>query len=71
MAATEMAKDPREVKRGQYVPKSTKVLFHTGMVPPDSTEALRFTAPKKTGEYPYICTFPGHWVIMRGVMVVK
>ncbi|MFM2141993.1 MAG: hypothetical protein RLZZ476_537, partial [Verrucomicrobiota bacterium] len=21
--------------------------------------------------YPYVCTFPGHWVIMRGVMKVR
>jgi len=41
------------------------------MLKPDSAESLRFTAPKKPGEYPYLCTFPGHWVIMRGVMVVK
>jgi len=31
---------------------------------------LRFTAPDKPGEYPYICTFPGHWRIMQGVMKV-
>jgi azurin len=41
------------------------------MVAPLSATALRFTAPKKPGDYPYICTFPGHWIIMKGVMVVK
>ncbi len=71
LAANEMAKDPAAVKQGQFLPKSSKVLFHTSMLKPESAESLRFTAPKKPGEYPYLCTFPGHWVIMRGVMVVK
>ncbi len=31
---------------------------------------LRFTAPTEPGEYPFICTFPGHWRIMQGVMKV-
>ena len=34
-------------------------------------ESLRFMAPTEPGEYPYICSFPGHWAIMKGVMVVK
>ena len=34
------------------------------------TERLSFTAPKEPGEYPFVCTFPGHWVRMYGVMLV-
>ncbi len=30
-----------------------------------------FTAPKEPGEYPYVCTFPGHWRLMKGVMTVE
>ena len=47
------------------------MLHSTRMVAPLSATALRFTAPKEPGHYPYICTFPGHWIIMKGVMVVK
>ena len=71
LAATLMATDPEKAKSGQYIPKSDKVLFHTRMVPPISGASLRFMAPTDPGEYPYICTFPGHWTIMKGVMVVK
>ena len=70
-AANEMAKDPKEAQRGQYVPKSKKVLHATRMVAPLSAESLRFVAPKEPGEYPYLCTFPGHWIIMKGTMVVN
>jgi len=71
LAATRMAADPVQAKSGQYIPKTDNVLFHTKMVPPIAGETLRFMAPKAPGNYPYICTFPGHWTIMKGVMVVK
>jgi len=54
----------------QYVPNTDKVLFATNMVPAEQQEALTFTAPDKPGEYPFVCTFPRHWMRMYGVMVV-
>ncbi|MBI1371932.1 MAG: hypothetical protein GC159_04115 [Phycisphaera sp.] len=70
MAATEMARDPESAKLG-YIPKSDKILHHIRMLEQNEIEVLRFKAPEKPGVYPYICTFPGHWLIMRGEMVVK
>ena len=54
----------------QYIPDSPKVLHATGMVNPEQQERLTFTAPMQPGEYPYVCTFPRHWMRMYGVMVV-
>jgi azurin len=54
----------------QYVPNIPQVLFHTRLVNPRETVTLRFTAPSETGDYPYVCTFPGHWSIMNGIMKV-
>lgn len=57
--------------RGQpYVPDSEKVLFATRMVNSRESETLTFVAPKIVGEYPYLCTYPGHWVSMKGVLHV-
>ena len=70
LAGNEMAKDPEGMKK-DYIPVTDKILHHTKLLNPNSTETLRFTAPTKPGDYPYVCTFPGHWVIMRGVMRVK
>jgi putative heme-binding domain-containing protein len=53
-----------------YVPQSDKVLFATGMVGSNQQERLTFTAPSQPGEYPFVCTFPRHWMRMYGVMVV-
>ena len=25
-------------------------------------------APAEPGEYPFVCSFPGHWATMRGVL---
>ena len=46
------------------------VLWATGLVQPGEAETLRFTAPSEPGDYPYVCTFPGHWIRMNGVMHV-
>src|SRR5437763_1661130 len=54
----------------EFVPNSPKVLQATKLVQPDESATLNFTAPAKPGEYPFVCTFPGHWVRMFGVMLV-
>jgi putative heme-binding domain-containing protein len=54
----------------QYVPDVEQVLHATDLVPAGQYEILTFTAPAEPGEYPYVCTFPGHWMRMNGVMVV-
>ena len=70
MAANEMAKSPEGAKK-QYIPDDKRVLHATKLLKVGTTETLRFIAPKKPGDYPYVCTFPGHWTIMKGVMTVK
>lgn len=53
-----------------YIPDSDKVLFAIDMVQASQQRKLTFTAPKVPGEYPYVCTFPRHWMRMYGVMIV-
>ena len=40
------------------------------MLDPQQTATLEFVAPRQVGDYPYVCTFPGHWRIMQGTMKV-
>jgi azurin len=54
-----------------YVPSIPQVIAATPLVNPDGTYRLRFTAPAQPGTYPYVCTFPGHWRVMNGVMKVE
>ena len=53
-----------------YVPQTDEVLFATDMVQGGSSERLTFNAPTKPGEYPFVCTFPRHWMRMYGTMLV-
>jgi azurin len=53
-----------------YVPDTPLVLYASRLLNGGETERLNFTAPAKPGEYVYLCTFPGHWVRMYGVMLV-
>lgn len=73
MAANLMAGDPEAAKEGQFIPKNlaSKIIIHTKMLAPETAETLRFRAPEKPGTYPFMCTFPGHWIIMKGEMIVK
>jgi azurin len=67
--AMQMAAAPDGMAKG-FIPDSPDVLFHTKLLQPNSAEVLEFTAPA-AGEYPYVCTFPGHGAIMNGVMKVE
>ena len=55
------------------LPDSLKgdVIASTKLLGPGEEEVLSFTAPKETGAYEYVCTFPGHFAMMRGTMTVK
>lgn len=68
-AADEMLSDPKAAEK-QYVPKIPDVLFSTKLVNTGETVTLEFTVPNEPGDYPYACTFPGHWRGMNGIMRV-
>ena len=54
-----------------FVPTDNPNVLHaTNLAQPEESQTLIFTAPEKPGEYPYVCTYPGHWVKMYGVMLV-
>jgi azurin/glucose/arabinose dehydrogenase len=57
-------------ERLNYIPKSSDVLFHTRILHPKESDAIYFIAPANPGDYTYICTFPGHYMVMRGVLKV-
>jgi azurin len=53
-----------------YVPDSPDVLYHTALLQPGTSEAIFFTAPEQPGDYEFLCTFPGHYQLMRGILRV-
>ncbi|RYD32227.1 MAG: heme-binding domain-containing protein, partial [Verrucomicrobiaceae bacterium] len=57
--------DPAGAAR-HYVPDVPEVLAWTDMTLPGGSFTIHFNAPADKGSYPCICTFPGHWMIMKG-----
>jgi azurin/sugar phosphate isomerase/epimerase len=62
--------DPQGMAK-HYVPDSDDVIAYTDMTNPKGEFLIHLTAPKEKGDYPYLCTFPGHWMVMNGVMKVE
>ena len=54
-----------------FVPDSDKVIAATALIDHGKEAELEFTAPSKPGDYQFVCTFPGHHILMRGIMKVK
>ena len=60
-----------DAARRQYVPRSADVIVYTDIVHPGDSFTVYFRAPREKGRYPYLCSFPGHWMVMNGQMVVE
>ncbi len=54
-----------------YIPRTPDVLVYTDIVTPQDQLTISFRAPSAPGRYPYLCTFPGHWMVMNGEMIVE
>ncbi|MFL0298458.1 PVC-type heme-binding CxxCH protein [Aquirufa novilacunae] len=54
-----------------YIPAMPEVLAYTPLVESDGRVKVVFKAPSVPGNYPFLCTFPGHWRIMNGIMKVE
>jgi azurin len=53
-----------------FIPNIPEVLFATPLVSSGKNFRLDFKAPRKLGAYPFICSFPGHWQTMKGLITV-
>ncbi len=68
--ANRLIADPDAVARN-YVPTASEVLVYTDVVQPQRSTAIYFRVPAERGRYPFLCTFPGHWMVMNGAMLVE
>lgn len=55
-----------------YLPDDrSAVLAHTKILGGGESDTIEFTVPAEAGDYPFLCTFPGHFAMMKGVLKVK
>ncbi|WP_251359540.1 azurin [Kangiella sp. TOML190] len=59
-----------QAKDSDYIPANSEaVLAHTKVVGGGESDTISFTLEK--GTYDFICSFPGHWGIMKGKIIVE
>lgn len=62
---------PRPDRQGRaYIPDNPAIIAATKLLEPGQREVLKLTAPKKPGIYEYVCTYPEHWLVMYGQLLV-
>ncbi len=57
---------PEEAMKRNWLPDDGRIIAHSKMLNPHEKETLTFTMPAKPGVYPFVCTFPGHALTMKG-----
>jgi azurin len=53
-----------------YVPETDKVLAAIPVLKPGEQQSILFKAPDQEGVFPYVCTYPGHGLVMYGALYV-
>ncbi|WP_051935734.1 azurin [Salegentibacter sp. Hel_I_6] len=60
-----------KAKDNDYIPEDTDaVIANTRMIGGGEEVTIEFEAPE-TGEYDFICSFPGHYSVMKGKFIVE
>ncbi|MCB1228641.1 MAG: hypothetical protein KDN19_00145 [Verrucomicrobiae bacterium] len=55
-----------------WVPRDDpRIIVATQLLDPHASEAIYFEAPEEPGDYPFVCTVPGHSLLMRGTIRVQ
>ena len=70
MAAMELPAGHTDRSGRAYVGEDKEIIAATKMLEAGQTETLKITAPRTEGVYEFTCTFPGHWALMYGQIVV-
>lgn len=56
-------------KDSEYIP-ANGVIVHTELIGGGESTTIEFTAPAK-GTYDFVCSFPGHYAMMKGKFIVE
>jgi azurin/glucose/arabinose dehydrogenase len=67
-----MALPPEHLDRSgrAWVTESREIVAATKLLETGQSETLRLRPIREEGVYEYVCTFPGHWTVMFGQLVI-
>ncbi len=68
-AADAMAME-RDGFEKNFVPAVPEVLYATPLLNPGESRSISFITPSEPGEMVFVCTFPGHWSMMKGILKI-
>ena len=57
-------------KESEYIPAGDDTIAYTSMIGGGESDQISFTVDQP-GTYVFLCTFPGHYQIMRGEFIVE
>lgn len=68
----EYAKKAMAARETDYLPasESESVIAATKLIGGGETDTITFTIPEK-GTYDFICSFPGHYALMKGKLIIE
>jgi azurin len=69
-ASMKLASSPKGVAQ-HYVPNDKGVIAMSPILQSGNSYVIYFRAPRKLGTYPFLCTFPGHWQVMQGKLIIE
>jgi len=59
-----------DAKDNEYIPDGDDMIAYTKLIGGGESVTISFDAPS-TGIYTFICTFPAHYQLMQGQLIVK
>ena len=68
--AQSMSPEKIDAQGRAFVPANPKIIAASKLLEPGKSERLKMTAPTQPGSYEMVCTFPGHWMVMWGKLIV-
>ncbi|MCX6956731.1 MAG: plastocyanin/azurin family copper-binding protein [Verrucomicrobia bacterium] len=69
MSAMELPAGHTDRSGRAWVGEDKEIIAATKLLEPTQTETLKI-GPRTEGVYEYVCTFPGHWAVMFGQLIV-
>ena len=57
-------------KENDYIPDGDDTIAYTSMIGGGESDQITFTV-NEPGTYVFLCTFPGHYQIMRGEFIIE
>ena len=67
---SDFAQRAASAMKTEYIPEGDEIIAYTKLLGGGDSDTITFKAPKK-GIYTFICSFPGHWQLMKGKFIVK